>query len=98
MKPMKSARSIVLTAEERRTLLRWSRGRSKPARQVLRAKIVLRAADGLMNMEIAEQLGTAKQTVALWRTRVAALRVPGIAREAPRPGRKPPTPHAVVRT
>src|SRR5271154_3747716 len=97
MKPMKSARSIVLTAEERSVLLGWSRGRSTPARQVLRAKIVLLAADGLMNMEIAEQLGTAKKTVSLWRTRFAQRRVAGIERDAPRPGRKPSIPQAVVR-
>ncbi len=58
---MKSACTITLTAEERGALVRWSRGRSTPARQVLRAKIVLLAADGLMNMEIAAQLGTAKK-------------------------------------
>jgi len=94
---MKTARTIVLTAEERCTLLSWSRGRSTPARQVLRAKIVLLAADGLMNMDIAQQLGTAKKTVSLWRTRFADERLAGIERDAPRPGRKPAIPQAVVR-
>lgn len=94
---MKSARSITLSAEERSRLLRRSRGRSTPARQVLRAKIVLLAAAGLMNMEIAKQLGTAKKTVSLWRTRFAEQRLAGIERDAPRPGRKPTLGQAVVR-
>lgn len=94
---MKSARLITLTSEERSTLLRWSRGRSTPARQVLRARIVLLAAEGLMNQEIAERLGTAKKTVSLWRTRFADRRLAGIERDAPRPGRKPVIPRATVR-
>lgn len=94
---MKSARLITLTSEERSTLVRWSRGRSTPARQVLRAKIVLLAADGLMNRVIAEKLSTAKKTVSLWRTRFAQLRLAGIERDAPRPGRKRAIRQAVVR-
>jgi hypothetical protein len=96
MKPS-TARAIVLTAEERRPLLCWSRGRSTPARQVLRAKIVLLASDGLMNVDIAQQLGTAKKTVSLWRTRFADQRLAGVERDAPRPGHKPAIPQAVVR-
>jgi hypothetical protein len=41
-----------------------------------------------MNMDIARQLGTAKKTVSLWRTRFAEQRLAGIERDAPRPGRK----------
>ena len=51
---MKHARQITLTDDERRTLNRWTRGRRTPARLVLRAKIVLLAADGMMNKDIAE--------------------------------------------
>jgi putative transposase len=52
-----------LSAEERKTLLAWSRGRSTPARLVLRAKIVLAAAEGKMNQEIAADLRTSRKTV-----------------------------------
>jgi hypothetical protein len=43
---MRTAKRIDLTDDERATLETWSRGRSTPARLVLRAKIVLAAAAG----------------------------------------------------
>lgn len=43
---MRVAPQVVLTEEEQRRLLKYSRGRSTPARLVLRAKIVLLAAQG----------------------------------------------------
>ena len=58
---MKHARQITLTDDERRTLDRWTRGRRTPARLVLRAKIVLLAADEMMNKDIADSLATAAQ-------------------------------------
>ena len=86
---MKRAREISVTDEERQTLRRWSRGRSTPARLVLRAKIVLLAAEGMMNKDIAVELTTAPKTVSLWRTRFAGHRLPGIEKDAPRGGRTP---------
>jgi transposase len=93
---MKAAPVIVLSADERQTLASWSRGRSTPTRLVLRAKIVLAAADGTMNKDIAIQCGTSKKTVSLWRQRFAELRVAGIENDAPRPGRTPAIPSATV--
>ncbi len=84
---MRVAISIQLTNEERSTLLRWSRGRSTPARLILRAKIVLAAAAGQRNIAIAEELGTDNQTVGRWRNRFAADHLPGIQKDAPRGGR-----------
>jgi transposase len=89
MKPMKVAPTIVLSDEERKTLVTWSRGRSTPARLVLRAKIILAAAEGKMNETIAAELGTSKPTVGRWRTRFAAHRTAGIEKDASRPGRTP---------
>lgn len=86
---MKVAPNISLSDQERKKLTTWSRGRSTPSRLVLRAKIVLAAAEGLMNKEIAEQCGTSKKTVSLWRTRFAEQRLAGIESDAPRPGRTP---------
>ena len=84
---MRRACEIVLEEKERATLERWSRGRSTPARQVLRARIVLLAAEGKPNIEIAPLVGTDRLTVARWRNRFAAKRLAGIAKDAPRPGR-----------
>jgi transposase len=89
MNPMKTARKIELSSSERQQLERWSRGRSTAARLVLRSKIVLLAAAGTMNKDIARQLNTSRKTVSLWRTRFAEQRVAGIEQDAPRPGRKP---------
>ncbi|HBO46022.1 MAG TPA: IS630 family transposase [Planctomycetaceae bacterium] len=86
---MKTATIIVLSDDERKTLTTWSRGRSTPARLVLRAKIVLAAADGKTNEAIAAELHTSKPTVGRWRKRFAAGRTAGIEKDAPRPGRTP---------
>jgi len=86
---MRVAKEIVLTDEERTTLTKWSRGRSTPARVVLRAKIVLLAAEGRLNKDIAVELDTSKKTVCLWRKRFAELRLAGIEKDAPRGGRSP---------
>lgn len=86
---MRVAPAIVLTAEERATLTKWSRGRKTPARLVQRAQIVLRAADGWENKEIAAEIGCTRRTVGTWRTRFAAQRLAGIEQEAPRSGRTP---------
>jgi transposase len=93
---MRTARRIELTAEERVILESWSRGRSTPARLVLRAKIVLAADDGNRNDEIAAACSTAKSTVVRWRKRFAQGRVAGIERDASRAGRKPTIPTATV--
>jgi transposase len=84
---MRVAPSVVLTVDERKILESWSRGRRVPARCVLRAKIILAAAEGRMNQDIAAALGTMKKTVSLWRARFAVDRIAGIEKDAPRPGR-----------
>jgi transposase len=86
---MRVAPTIVLSAEERGVLVRWSRGRSTPARLVLRARAILLAADGIENKDIAEQLSTSRPTVGLWRTRFAEGRIAAIEKDAPRRGRRP---------
>jgi len=96
MKPMKTAPVIMLSAKEHQTLASWSRGRSTPTRLVLRAKIVLAAAEGTMNKDIAIQCNTSKKTVSLWRQRFAELRLAGIENDAPRPGRTPAIPSSTV--
>jgi len=91
MVAMRIAKVITLSDEERTTLVRWSRGRSTPARLVLRAKIVLAAAEGRENKDISADLGCTRRTVGDWRNRFAELRLEGIERDAPRGGRTPKT-------
>lgn len=86
---MRVAPSIILSEGEESQLLRWSRGRSTPQRVILRSKIVLMAAEGTQNREIAEKLRARPKTVTLWRGRFVVHRLDGILKDAPRPGRKP---------
>jgi transposase/DNA-binding CsgD family transcriptional regulator len=86
------AAQIVLSPNERSTLSMWSRGKSFSVRLVQRAKIITMAADGMLNQDIAEKLRTTRPTVQLWRDRFLAFRLPGLEKDAPRPGRLPKIP------
>ena len=86
---MRVAPAIELTEEERTTLTKYSRGRNTPAKIVLRAKVILRAAEGLQNKVIAAELQTDPQFVCRWRTRFVKGRLKAIEKDAPRSGRKP---------
>ena len=93
---MRIAPSIQLTDPERQQLAQWARGRRTPARLVLRAKIALLAAEGHDNQHIAVALDTSRQTVGLWRHRVATQRLPGLVQDAPRGGRPPKARQALI--
>ncbi len=86
---MRVARPIELTEEQRVTLERWSHGRSTPVRMMERAMMVLRAAQGMRNADIAEAVGTDSHTVARWRGRFLQAGLAGLEKDAPRSGRKP---------
>ena len=83
------AEAIALSPEERGTLDLWARGRSLPLRVVQRARIIQMAADGVPSLDIARGLKISRPTVQLWRQRFLALRLPGLEKDAPRPGRIP---------
>src|ERR1700733_6597793 len=93
---MRIAVIITLNDVDRELLQRWARGRSTPARLVLRAKIVLRAAEGARNDVIAAELGTNRLLVGKWRNRFAEFGIAGIEKDAPRGGRKPAARDAVA--
>jgi transposase len=86
---MNIAKPITLTAEERKILDSWSGQRSLPFRLVQRARIICMAADGILSQDIAKRLQVSRPTVQLWRERFLALRLTGLEKDAPRPGRKP---------
>ena len=83
------AEAIALSPEERGTLGMWARGRSLPLRLVQRARIIQLAAEGVSSQDIARGLKISRPTVQLWRQRFLALRLPGLEKDAPRPGRIP---------
>ena len=86
---MRVAQPIVLNEETRRKLEQQSRGRSTQARVVLRSRIVLLAAEGLQNKQIAAALNVAPRMAALWRGRFVEHGIEGLMKDAPRPGRTP---------
>ena len=94
---MKSAPRITLSDEQRAILSRWSRGRSTPVRLMQRAKIVLLAAEGKMNKDIASELGIMPNTVVRWRQRFFDGGLAAIEKDRPRGGRKPTQRDAVAR-
>ena len=77
---------IVLTSEEQEKLAARARKYTSPYRDVIRAKVVLLAAQGLSNDVIATRLDTPRQIVSKWRKRFALARLPGLE-EQPRGGR-----------
>ena len=81
---MRVAKEIVLTDTDRQTLTKWSRGRSTPARLVLRAKIVLAASDGKENKIIARELGCTQRTVSTWRNRFVESGMKVLSHDSPR--------------
>ena len=77
---------LILTAEERDQLTRWSRRAKSSQALALRSKIVLACAEGIDNKTVAEQLRCSDATVGKWRARFVEQRLDGLTDEQ-RPGR-----------
>src|SRR5215213_7243471 len=77
---------LELTDEERLQLEAWTRRRTSAQALATRSRIVLAAAEGLKNTEIAERLGIDRSMAARWRARFAEHGLDGLTDE-PRPGR-----------
>src|SRR3970282_2742703 len=86
---MKKAEPIQLSSEERSTLNAWAGGRKFPLRMIQRAQIICMAAAGVFEQDIAQTLQISRPTVQLWRQRFLSLRLAGLEKDAPRPGRFP---------
>jgi transposase len=80
------ATPIVLTDDDRAVLTSWVRAGTTEQRLVLRAKIVLAAAEGQATQDIAAALGQRPATVSKWRLRFSQGGIAALQDE-PRPGR-----------
>lgn len=80
----RKALPIVLTAEERTVLEHWVRSRTTPQGRAQRARIVLEAAAGRCNEEIAQRWHLNLHTVGTWRRRFVEGRLPGLQERAGR--------------
>src|SRR5436309_8490904 len=86
---MRIAPALRLSPEQRTILESQTRGRSLPVRVAERARIVLFAASGQQDKEIAAGMAITPKKVSRWRKRFLTLGVAGLEKDAPRPGRKP---------
>lgn len=86
---MRIAEAISLAVPERRKLEEIVKSRSASARLIQRSQIALLAKEGLSNIAITEQIGSNVTKVGRWRRRFASWGLPGIQRDAYRPGRIP---------
>ena len=84
--PRKSPFQINLSQEERTALSTRAAKYTLPYFQVLRAKMILLAAEGFSNDQIARRLDTRREIVSLWRKRFFEQRLPGLE-DSSRPGR-----------
>jgi len=76
---------LILTAEERTTLEAWARRRKTSQALALRARIILRCAEGVSNQAVAAELGVSRPMVGKWRQRFVTERLRGLG-DAPRSG------------
>jgi transposase len=84
--PRHSPYAVKLTDEEQRSLQEVTRKYTSPYCEVVRAKVVLLAAEGLENTEIAQRLDLPRQIVSKWRKRFCGERLAGLE-SRPRRGR-----------
>ena len=89
--PRKSPYVVDLTAERRAMTSSSRRRYTLPYRDVIRARMVLLAADGLDNDQIAARLDTRREIVSKWRKRFFEQGIAGLE-ERPRGGRPPAFP------
>ena len=90
---MPAAAALLLAPDDLAELRRWERSSQLPAVLAQRARILLLAAEGITNTEIAKRVGVSRPTIIACRRRYARRGLPGLP-DRPRPGR----PQTVRRT
>lgn len=93
---MKKAQEISLSSDEQAMLEKLSKSPSTTVRLAERSRIVLLAASGLQDIQIAAKLGFSRYKSARWRKRYAEKGIAGIEKDAPRSGRIPQIPKEKV--
>ena len=81
--------ALTLSVEDQEQIAAWLRAPSTPQQVVLRCRIVLAAAQGQQDLQIAAQVKVNRHTPALWRKRVATEGIGSVWEMAPGRGRKP---------
>ena len=85
----KIARAVVLSETDRIQLQKWVQAQFTPQQVALRSRVLLMAAEGKQDLEIASELDVNRHTPALWRKRFAAEGLDGIWEIQAGRGRKP---------
>lgn len=80
------ARKIFLGSDQRSQLESLATSRSLPHALVMRARVILMAAEGMQNIDIASEVGMTRETVGKWRKRYSEYGIQGLHDEL-RPGR-----------
>lgn len=84
---MRIAPAVRLAPAEKHQLEQLARGKRTAVRLAEHARVILLAAEGWQNDQIAAEIGISKPTVGLWRARYATGGLLAIQKDAPRPGR-----------
>jgi len=84
---MRVAKPVQLSTDDDRRLRILSKRKRVEARVQMRARILLLAAEGMSDKDIAQKLGTDRRVAARWRARFLAAGVDGLLQDATRPGR-----------
>jgi hypothetical protein len=84
---MPSAAALPVAPDDLTSLRHWASATQAPAVVVQRAKLLLLAAEGVTNTEIAERLGVSRPTVIAWRKRYVREGLSGRLADRPRRGR-----------
>ncbi|MDP9256028.1 MAG: IS630 family transposase [Actinomycetota bacterium] len=94
--PIKTAPPLVVSADQRAVLERMARSTSLPEREVIQARGLVLASQGVPTLRVAKRLGVSPDRVRRWRARFEAQGLEGVGRIAPGRGRKPWLPAGTV--